>query len=67
MKHTYSLQLIARILIVGLFLQGCHGFGNTPLSGIEEQNKQPDIQAILDKEFVAEGGHLVTFYSTLLS
>ena len=63
MKHTYSLQLIARILIVGLFLQGCHGFGNTPLSGIEEQNKQPDIQAILDKEFVAEGGHLVTFYN----
>jgi len=63
MKHTYSLQLIARILIVGLFLQGCGGFGNTPLSGIEEQNKQPDIQAILDKEFVAEGGHLVTFYN----
>jgi GTP-binding protein EngB required for normal cell division len=62
MKHTYLVQVIARILIVGLFLQGCQGFENMPLNGIEGQNKQSDTQAILDKEFVADGGHLVKFY-----
>ncbi|ACE05497.1 GTP-binding protein HSR1-related [Candidatus Amoebophilus asiaticus 5a2] len=62
MKHTCSLQFIACILIVGLFLQSCSGFANTPLNGIEEHYKQLDIQPILDKEFIAEGGHLVSFY-----
>jgi GTP-binding protein EngB required for normal cell division len=62
MKHNYSLQLIARIFIAGLFLQGCGGLSNISLNGIEEQNRQPDIQAIIGREFVAEGGHLVKFY-----
>jgi GTP-binding protein EngB required for normal cell division len=62
MKHNYSLQLIARIFIAGLFLQSCAGFGNTTLSGIEGQNNQPDVQAIIGREFVAEGGHLIRFY-----
>ncbi|MHB9147258.1 MAG: GTPase domain-containing protein [Candidatus Amoebophilus sp.] len=62
MKHTCSLQFIACILIVGLFLQSCSGFANTPLSDIEGHNKQLDIQLILDKEFIAEGRHLVSFY-----
>ncbi|MHB9147326.1 MAG: GTPase [Candidatus Amoebophilus sp.] len=63
MKHTYSLKVIAHILIVGLFLQGCSGLANASLNNMEGHNKQPDIQSIMDKEFVAEGGHLVTFYN----
>jgi len=58
MKHTYPLQIITRILVVCLFLQNCSGFSNAPSNGIKEFN----IQAVLDKEFTAEGGHLVSFY-----
>jgi GTP-binding protein EngB required for normal cell division len=64
MRRNYKLnqQLITFTLFISLFLQNCSGFFNTPIDAIEEQNKQPDIQVILDKEFVAEGGHLVSFY-----
>ncbi|MHB9147259.1 MAG: GTPase [Candidatus Amoebophilus sp.] len=58
MKHTYSLQIIVRILVLCLFLQNCSGFSNAPLNSAKEFN----IQDLLDQEFTAEGGHLVTFY-----
>ena len=62
MKHTYSLQLIARALFICLVLQNCSGLANLPLGDMAEHNKELDAQAILDKEFTAEGGHLISFY-----
>ncbi|ACE05498.1 hypothetical protein Aasi_0044 [Candidatus Amoebophilus asiaticus 5a2] len=58
MKHTYSLHIIVRILVLCLFLQNCSGFSNAPLNSEKEFN----IQDLLDQEFTADGGHLVSFY-----
>ena len=70
MKHIYSLtyQFIARFLIISMFLQSCGGFSNLP-NPIQEQTieenqeltKQLTIKHIVDKEFIAEGDHLVAF------
>ncbi len=65
MLRNYQLnqQLMALILFISLFLQNCTGsFNNTSIGTLEEHNKQSGTQAIIDKEFVSKGGHLVTFY-----
>jgi len=43
-------------------LQNCSGFNDISLNDIKCHNKELNVQAILDKEFAAEGSHLVTFY-----
>ena len=70
MKHIYRLtyQFIVRFLIISMFLQSCGGFSSLP-NPIQEQTieknqeltKQLTIKHIVDKEFIAEGNHLVTF------
>jgi hypothetical protein len=71
MKHRYSLrqQFIAQFLVISLFLQSCGNFNNLPIS-VQEQatigereksTKQLDIKYIVDKEFIGEGNHVVTF------
>ena len=62
MKHIYLLQVITRTLCMCLFLQNCSGLANLPLGDMAEHNKVVDAQVLLDKEFTAEGGHLVSFY-----
>ena len=68
-------RFVARILLISLCLQSCGGgFDNNPLIPTGEEqtasiqtNTQAsiiptDTQPILNKEFIAAGGNLVTFY-----
>lgn len=69
-------ELIARVLLLSLFLQSCGGagFDNNPLISKQEEqvasiqtNAQAilpltNIQSLLNKQLIAQGGHAVTFY-----
>ncbi|ACE06548.1 hypothetical protein Aasi_1223 [Candidatus Amoebophilus asiaticus 5a2] len=68
-------QLIARLLLISLFLQSCGGgFDNNPLIPTGEEQvasiqtttqailPRADIQPLTGQVLTAEGGHAVTFY-----
>lgn len=63
-------KLPAFILLVSLFLQSCYNFTTSPSSTslkLKEGNRQEltlsiPINQLVDQEFMAEDGHLVTFY-----
>jgi hypothetical protein len=74
-NYTVTQRLIARILLVSLFLQSCGGeFDNNPLISTEEKqiafiqtNTQTiitsiDIEPLIGQELAAQGGHMVTCY-----
>ncbi|NEJ83268.1 hypothetical protein GR268_43105, partial [Rhizobium leguminosarum] len=61
---TIAQQFISHLLLISFFLQSCGSLSNSPSSNFlkEDTNKEVDYQPILDKEFSAEGGYVVTFY-----
>ncbi|MHB9146849.1 MAG: ankyrin repeat domain-containing protein [Candidatus Amoebophilus sp.] len=67
-KYNLNQQLVICILLISLFLQSCGNSFNSPLPNSTKKGNtkqlvhQVDISPILDQEFRAEGGHLVTFY-----
>jgi hypothetical protein len=66
MKSNSFQDLVARILLVSLFLQSCGGGFDIPTGEGQiasvQTNTQLNIQPLVDKKFSAQGGHVVTFY-----
>ena len=71
MNKDYKLshRLIARMLLVSLFLQSCGNLSNQltprekePAHKTPESRKKNDIHWLVGQEFIAEGGHVVTFH-----
>ena len=65
-KHNLRQHLVACLLFIGLFLQSCNGSSIQPIlqeyqlkEKIDYTNKQTSI---IDQEFFAEKGCLVTFH-----
>jgi hypothetical protein len=60
-------ELIARVLLVSLFLQSCGGFNNPFIPTGTDQTAcfQTDLHSLADKTISAASGHLVTFYEAV--